>query len=134
MIERRKKVCKGCLEPSFIWARGMCKQCDYKENPPNKLDRAKKKETGELEFMKKVWEERDHICEECSVFLPEFSPMYMAHILSKGASPSNRLNKNNIVILCFPHHIQLDCGEKSKMKIFKKIMDTIMDLKFKENN
>lgn len=28
MIERRKKTCKGCGLPQYIWARGYCKACD----------------------------------------------------------------------------------------------------------
>jgi len=129
MIERKKKICKICKEPQFIWARGCCKSCDYKENPPKKIDRTKRKETGELEFMKMVWEASAHNCQECGVYLPEFSPYYMAHILSKGAAPEHRLNPSNIIILCVEHHNQLDGGDKTKMKIFKMVMNTIMSLK-----
>ena len=134
MLERKKKICRGCGELSFLWARKMCKACDYKENPP-KSDikrtaiKYKKRETGELEFMKMVWEASAHNCEECGVYLPEFSPAFISHILSKGAAGEHRLNPVNVNILCYAHHQQWEFGDKKSMKIFPKNMKTIMELK-----
>ncbi len=132
MIKRKKKICKGCGEEEYLWARGKCQKCAYDEKPPKKISK-KKEPTGELELFKEIWEERHHICEECSVMLPEFNVAYFAHILGKGASPRNRLNKNNIVLLCLEHHTQLDFGDKKKMKIFKKLLERIMELKRSES-
>jgi len=130
MIERKKKPCKVCGKDKYIWSKGRCKPCSAKDYKLKKTPiKYKKKETGELEFMKQVWEERHHICEECNVYLPEFSPFCMAHILGKGAAPEHRLNKNNIMILCPTHHMQWDAGDKKTMKIFTSKMKIVMGLK-----
>ena len=87
MIQRKLKKCKRCGKPKYIWARGMCKDCDRSVNPgkhgANSLDRntgfgkrssslkpisdkrrAEKEENPgrKLALFEKLWEERHHEC------------------------------------------------------------------------
>ena len=86
-----------------------------------------RKKTGELELFKEIWSERPHKCVVCDAVLPVFTVRFFAHLLSKGSNPAMRLDKNNIEIMCFPHHYKLDhetnrAREDSKYdKIFEKI-------------
>lgn len=68
----------------------------------------KRKKTGELEFFWGIWDEREHKCGVCGERLHFFVISYFAHILSKGSHPALRLDKENIEILCFPHHWKFD--------------------------
>jgi hypothetical protein len=66
------------------------------------------KKTGELEIFKQIWEEREHFCYVCNSPLYVFDVWNFGHVLSKGAMPSLRLNKDNIVLLCRKHHDEYD--------------------------
>ncbi len=68
----------------------------------------KRKTTGELLLFKNIWDERHHVCGVCGERLPWFDVKLCAHVLSKGAHPAMRLDKENIELLCFPHHHELD--------------------------
>ena len=68
----------------------------------------KRKKTGEKTVFFEIWAERPHKCVICDAVLPMFTVRYFAHILGKGAYPSLRLNKENIEIMCFPHHYMYD--------------------------
>lgn len=67
-----------------------------------------RRKTGELEVMREIWDERPHKCGVCGDKLPWFSVRLMAHVLSKGAHPAMRLDKDNIELLCYPHHHEYD--------------------------
>lgn len=92
------------------------------------------KKTGELDFMKKIWSikfgsiEDNGRCEECDIPI-KFAPAHCCHILSKGSRPDLRLVEENIVILCFNHHQQLDFGDKKSLKIWDRLEATILNFK-----
>ena len=67
-----------------------------------------RKKTGELELFKKIWEERPHKCTICDVRLPWFAVSLFAHVLGKGTEPAARLDKENILLMCYPHHYHYD--------------------------
>ena len=91
--------------------------------PASKLKAGKKKpvkkkfpkKTGEAEMFKQIWEEREHICINCKVYLGE-EPIvhYFSHRLGKGANPELRLDKDNIDLLCRDCHYARDFQGKDK--------------------
>ena len=108
-MERKKKICKECGEPRFIWARGKCQECDYKTKPPKKLAKTKIKQkfskpTGELALFQAIWDNRPNFCAVCNEPLGEFNISYFSHILPKGAFPKFRLYDKNIMLKCEYHH------------------------------
>lgn len=84
-----------------------------------------KKKTGELDVFKEIWEEREHKCFVCGSELGEFSVILFSHVLTKGAYPSLRLNKENILLKCEPCHHRYEFQDTShsmwdKVKAIKK--------------
>jgi 5-methylcytosine-specific restriction endonuclease McrA len=75
----------------------------------------KRKATGEKKMFFEIWEEREHICENCLIHLgSEPIVHYFSHIKSKGAYPELRLDKNNIQLLCMDCHYAYDFQGKDK--------------------
>lgn len=68
----------------------------------------KRKKTGELELFKEIWNERPHESEVSGELIYEFSVSCFAHVLSKGAYPSYRLDKRNIVLMTPEEHHLFD--------------------------
>lgn len=108
------KTCKfeNCTYPVF--SHGYCKIHQYaRQDKPvisntinNKKTieyRPKKKYTGELDLFKEIWDERKHVS-EISGKPVLFDPKCFHHILTKGAYPELRLNKDNIIILTKSEH------------------------------
>ena len=66
----------------------------------------KRKKTGELDLFKEIYDERPRLCfvTKASLDTPYFRrrsvfPQLFHHVLSKGAYPSYRLNKENIIMV-----------------------------------
>jgi hypothetical protein len=95
----------------------------------------KRKKTGELELFKEIWAERPHKCVICEANLPVFTVKFFAHVLSKGSHPEMRLDKENIEIMCFPHHYRYDAETyaATKDRRYDKIFAKKEDLKTKYN-
>ncbi len=97
-----------------------------------------KKRTNELDFMKSLWAKLfgslDAVgqCEECGRSIL-FNPMHMAHINSKGARPDLRTTEDNILVLCYDHHTQMDAQFEGKtrrdLRVFPKIEEIILKYK-----
>lgn len=119
-----------------IYAKGLCfyhYQIDCAEKsrrkafekyifPASKLKSGKKKPvkkfkkpTGEASLFKQIWEEREHICINCKVYLGD-EPIvhYFSHRKGKGANPELRLDKDNIDLLCRDCHYARDFQGKDK--------------------
>lgn len=64
----------------------------------------KKKSTGELKIFLEIWEERDSWCEWCGTPIIEFNVANYHHIKPKSRFPELRLDKTNIVKICFKCH------------------------------
>lgn len=58
-----------------------------------------------LEFFKEVWKEKDrkHVSVVSGAKL-HFDPHCFAHVLSRGAYPAYKFNKENIVLMTPPEH------------------------------
>ena len=60
-----------------------------------------------------IWESRPHKSEVSGTYLGEEAKAhYFAHILSKGAYPSYKLDPDNIVLLTMQEHHDFDAGIK----------------------
>lgn len=110
------KTCKQCK-----WPRNhnnplisLCRECTYKKSEANpkqtriKQVSDKKKERlskySEKDLFKEIWNEREHICEECWKFLKEAKAHNFDHIIPKSKWEEYRLDKSNIKLICFACH------------------------------
>lgn len=120
MIKVNKKICKNCNKEQFIWSKGYCKPCAFKMKTSvckikKKYNFKPRKATGEKVMFLEIWEDRDHICINCNVFLgTEPNVSFFAHILAKGKHPQLRLVKTNIMLLCVDCHFAYDHQTKEK--------------------
>ncbi len=63
-----------------------------------------RKNTGEKEVFKLIWDSRKHGCEVCGIGIKEAKASNFAHVLPKGAYPEFRLREDNIFLLCSECH------------------------------
>lgn len=47
-----------------------------------------------------IWQERDHLCVNCGVWIASPVVHNFSHVRSKGARPDLKFDKDNIEILC----------------------------------
>lgn len=108
--------CKNCGNERPIYAKGKCQYCYWKaKRTPVKK---RKKETGERDIFREIWTERSHISQISGKKLRgEDDPMWhwqFAHLLSKGAYPSLRHDKQNILLMTPEEHQEFDGGDREK--------------------
>ena len=95
--------------------------------PTKKLQ---KKRLDDKSMYAEIWNERDHVCEECGISLgEELQPIYFSHILSKKAYPELRHNKENINLLCPKHHHEWEFTDRQHMAIYGKNQHIIEKLR-----
>lgn len=128
--ENRPCVC--CKTNYKIWNRikWLCKDCDRKRKS-TKVDRISLQEkTNNLQdVFDEIWQERTHYCYHCGQYLGTIAkPIFFSHILSRGAHPKLRCDKENIVLACAQCHHIYDFGDKSKLKhqIPQQIIDNLL--------
>ncbi len=119
-MERKQKICKECGKEEYIWARGKCKQCDYKTKPPKPLAKTKIKQkfskpTGELVLFQSIFNSRRRACYVCNTPLNTFDVWNFSHILPKSTHPEFRLYDKNIVLKCREHHHDWETKAKSDL-------------------
>lgn len=129
-----KGICKGCKKETFIQNKTLqlCPDCVYKKNhggkdrlqvykerqvaKPAKTKRYvyKPKATGEREMFLEIWEEREHFCTNCGVYLGEVPHAFMfAHVEAKSLNGGKkRLERANVELHCAECHYCLDHGSK----------------------
>lgn len=91
---------------------GLCQYCNHELKQAKKKSEGKetkkktyvKKPTGEVELFRQIYEERDPWCEWCGNPISEFSVANYHHTKPKSKFPELRLDKNNIVKICFECH------------------------------
>ncbi len=72
------------------------------------------------EFYISIWDERLHICENCSCSLgSEPLTIFFDHILEKSKHPALRYEKNNIWLLCWECHTNKTNGLYSLLMLDK---------------
>jgi len=94
------------------------------------------KPTGEGDMFKEIWAEREHKSFVSGKPLGHVAKAhFFAHVLSKGAYPKYRLNKDNIVLLTFDEHYLYDHGTMDQREKtgydWQKLYDLKDDLKIK---
>lgn len=114
MIKQKKKICAHCQEEKYIFKNisGLkyCKECSFsqkeKGQPIKKSSIAKKfpKATGEKILFFEIFNERDPWCELCGEPILEFNVANYHHLKHKGNHPELRLDKTNIIKVCFNCH------------------------------
>lgn len=121
MSSVRIGTCKGCGKETYIQNKflSLCSKCVYEKNHKNKkepkIKKVRYKSTGERELFLEIWNERIHRCENCGMDLGRTPKAYMfAHIRAKSVDRSNRLNKENIRLLCWDCHDALDKQGKER--------------------
>lgn len=126
-------ACKQCGQTTYIQnkTRCLCADCVYKNNHGGKsreqvaMEKQQQKKpkvwklkptkaTGEKEMFLKIWEQRPHVCVNCGKFLGHEPKNYMfSHRIAKGVDNFQRLNPDNIDLLCFDCHFARDMqGQK----------------------
>ena len=86
----------------------------------------------DVKFYKYCWDVLDHYCQESGLYLPQYSAIYVSHILSRGAYPEMRWDIRNVNILSFNSHQLWEFGtnnQKEKMKIWHQNQEIITLLK-----
>lgn len=58
MIERKRKICKECKEPEFLWSKGLCRSCWMRLNakPIKSSGKAPKKQSKQGKERQKTYE------------------------------------------------------------------------------
>jgi len=137
MLKPKIANCLTCSKETYIYAKKMCKDCYWKQNAESKKAKAPKKDVLEKvewkgkkfstkaleqikkdnEFYKEIWAEREHICEECGIYLGDtLNKAYISHILTKGSTPTLRHDKRNVMVYCVPCHHLKEFGDFRSMK------------------
>ena len=80
-------------------------------------------------FYRFCWDHYPHICEECMRPLRQYSATYVSHILTRAAHPEMAHDCRNINILCFNCHNRWENGDRQNMRIYRKNVLTIEQLK-----
>lgn len=110
-MQYQKGICEGnetnegCGKYAFIANRTkrLCIDCNEKRLNNAKV-KVQKLPKGELQLFIEIWNERPRISEVSGIALRDFNPCNFSHILTKGAYPRYRLNKENIVLKTFYEH------------------------------
>jgi len=141
MIKPYKGTCNECGEPDK-WiqnSKRVCIECVYKKShngmtqfevaynsqrgkmvsdyqKKKKVPKTRtKKPSGEWNMFLEIWQEREHRCEHCKMWLGDFPKAFMfSHRKGKGAHPELRLDKDNIDLFCWDCHYAYDHQGKEK--------------------
>lgn len=90
------------------------KRCGKGDKKGNENRTNSRKRTGELELFRQIHEERDPWCEWCGAGISGFNVANYHHIKPKSKFPELRLDKNNIVKICFECHYKEHNVKKQK--------------------
>lgn len=124
-IKRKKKICERCERERYIFADGMCLECNKieKYSPPARSPlKAKAPKTkpaygfaSQVELFNDLWKKSDKRCpvSDRDLSLLEHTADYwscFAHILPKGKYTRYKLNPDNIMIVHPEVHKLFDQG------------------------
>lgn len=106
--KKRIGNCYECGKENTVIAKklyegSLCIRCNKK-----RLDAKKqKKPTGEKALFLEIYNERPHVCERCGTGISGFNVANYHHVKGKGAYPELRMDKTNIVKICFKCHFKI---------------------------
>jgi 5-methylcytosine-specific restriction endonuclease McrA len=100
---------------------GKCRRCySYKpKKEPTPLNQKKPKNSGQLAMFKSIFLKGNLKCEVCGKPITTFNRSNYHHVKLKSIHPSEKLNPDNIMILCFEHHYAIHNLPKDKQGIIK---------------
>lgn len=135
MITRKKKICKSCDNPRYIWAKGMCRTCATKAKPPKPICKRTDKKKAVIKDSNKYYRmaiARNIVknkgvcrCDECDVVIKNPKGRNVAHIISGGANPALYLDPDNQNVLCIDCVIREESGTNRKeMKLYEQRENT----------
>ena len=112
-------LCSNCNKNGVITkpSLGLCYKCNNKRLQSGK---EKKQASGQYEMFLEIWNERPHVSFVSGKPLDKWfgGKLFVnlfAHVLSKGAFPKYKLNKENIVLLTpFEHTLYDTCSENMR--------------------
>lgn len=128
--EKEKEFCTKCSKNEITnRTHRLCNECNTERMDARRLElgielKEKKKSkpkafkaTGELEFFREIWSEREHVSEIDGKPLGDIlNPMFFSHVLTKGAYPSFRLDKRNIFLKTPEQHQTWEFGDRNELK------------------
>lgn len=126
---KKKKICISCKNECYIWSKNRCKTCFNKDFPPKsikkisdkgKIAKEKKKEnTKKLhEWFYEIWKNEPHFSELSGLPLGSvFSTCYYHHILPKSRYKGAEFDRENIIILTFEEHQEVESNPTKFEKI-----------------
>ena len=79
-------------------------------------------------FYRWVWAHNLHFCEETMRPLPDYSSVFISHILTRGAHPEMAHDPRNVNILSFEQHNRWENGDREKMRIYRGNLAIIYEL------
>lgn len=146
-MQAKLKECVGAgskgPHPAYIFKRiegkPYCKQCSFYLNPSKPLARTgtlsskpkvidKEKLAKQWDFFLKIWEKRNHVCEECNNSLGNEPRSYMFdHLLEKSQYQNLAFEESNIFLCCLSCHANKTGGFPGP-KHTKAIEDKLLSL------
>lgn len=128
-------TCACCGEKGLVVtkSRGMIASCDFNFKQERKEGKKKKGKSRIVKinenYYRESYENSNKKCEECGLPLPEYSAIWVSHILSRNDFPELRDHPLNHNILCGEHHSQWESPLLRKtMRIYPKNKETILKL------
>jgi hypothetical protein len=115
MIQRKKKICKGCDTEQYLFSKGYCQRCAPKKQIKKQNKNAKRNQDFyELALL----ESKGKACEECGCDIPFPSATNVSHIVTKGSNSFVRSHSLNYFYLCHGCHFTYDFGDRASMRIY----------------
>ena len=134
MFKPNYSTCIECKQQRMIVVKkGYCKRCNELKKGKSKPKIKFKKKTGEIDLFKEISQKTNSICQCCKAPIANLSPINFSHILSKGAYPSYRLDKRNILVVCATCHHEWEFGDRnqSKFALKREIAQTLKEEYYK---
>jgi uncharacterized protein with PIN domain len=115
MIQRKKKICKGCDTEQYLFSKGYCQRCAPKKQIKKQNKNAKRNQDF---YNKALLESEGKRCEECDCEIPFPSATNVSHIVTKGSNSFVRSHPLNYFYLCHGCHFNYDHGDRASMRIY----------------
>ncbi len=115
MIQRKKKICKGCDTEQYLFSKGYCQRCAPKKQIKKQNKNAKRNQDF---YNKALLESEGKKCEECDCEIPFPSATNVSHIVTKGSNSFVRSHPLNYFYLCHGCHFNYDHGDRTSMRIY----------------
>ena len=115
MIQRKKKICKGCETEQYLFSKGYCQRCA----PKKQIKKSNKNAKRNSDFYEMALSEsKERVCENCDCQIPFPSATNVSHIVTKGSNSFVRSHPLNYFYLCLGCHHVYDFGDRISMRIY----------------